>query len=304
MRETSLGKRSLLIAFLLGGLFLASCGSSDNEGTEPTGSYENVDRTDVSGTESESGDFGTEYVILERTETQVSSDELCNILNQLTFPDQVAQMLDKVNETKQPDFCLKTYTGPDVKDLPVPDIVNETFETIRKNHPDLLVYELAEMTDQLALAQGYEMKFIKPPSILIEISMTPKSVSPTIAVHVAPLRNFAESKIWNYDYVLNTLQPIADQIAQSLDLKPMFTSYENGSVNYFYSITQGTDTEQLVKQLHQHLLDNGWNVTNYASMMGITTLQAQKDNIVFELANVPGFGQSKTLFSFTLKIVE
>ncbi|NPA33613.1 MAG: hypothetical protein GXO48_01620 [Chlorobi bacterium] len=304
MRETGLGKQSLLIAFLFGGLFLASCGSSDNEGTEPTGSQGNVDKTDVSGTESESEDFGSEYVILDRAETQVSSDELCNVLNQLTFPEQIAQLLDKVSETKQSDFCLKTYTGPDVKDLPVPDIVNETFETIRKNHPDLLVYEFAEMTDQLAFAQGYEMKFIKSPSILIEISMTPKSVSPTIAVHVAPFKNFAERKIWNYDYVVNKLQPVADQIAQNLNLKPMYTSYENGSVNYFYSIPQETNTDQLVKQLHQYLLDNGWNVTNYASMMGITTLQAQKNNIVFELANMQGFGQSRTLFSFTLKIVE
>ncbi len=304
MRKWGVGKWTLPFAFLWTGLLLASCGTSDNEGIKTTDSQESIDGTNVSGTETESKSSGSEYVTLEHIETQVSPDELCDILNQLTLPEEVAQMLDKVNETKQSDFCLKTYTGPDVRDLPVPDIVNETFETIRKNHPDLLVYEFSEITDQFSLAQGHEMKFIKPPSILIEIAMTPKSVSPTIAVHVSPLKNFVESKIWNYDYVMDKLQPIANEIAQHLSLKPMSISYQNGSVSYIYSIPQDVNNKQLIEQLHKYLLENGWNVTNYTSLMGVTVLEAQKDNVAFELANMLGFGDSNSLFSFILKITE
>ncbi len=302
-------KSTLLWLFVIGGFIsLMSCGSGDDstEATQESDVPVSIEDQGKSrgNVENAEDKYGQKYIIIETegSDQNVSTDEMCQVIKELKLPEEIATLLENADEIRQTDYCLVSRTGPEVAQLPMPDIINKTFETIRENHPDLLVYGVVELTEKIAPAHGYEFEFIKVPSMLIEVGLSPTSISPMVYVKVSKFYGSYGGKVWNYDYVINTVQPIADQIANEFDLKPMARMYDRGKVTHVFSIPSDRDSKQLTEEVYQYLKDNGWNIKEYASFMGVTALNAEKDNVEFQLSNIAGWGQNASLFAFSLSL--
>ncbi len=299
-----------LVAFGVGLIFgLAAC----QGGSESSAEQQKEGGSSSSEAVSQGGKAGhiisgeERYVPFELREEPVSPEQLCEILDGLVLPEAVKQLLMEGIKVSQSDYCARMNNGLKTNQLPIPDIIEETFQSIRKHHPELLVYARTEWTKQVEVAQAIILRFIRLPNLMVEIVFVPQGLSSVVEAEVKVLHDLNADKIWKYDYVVGVLEPVAQEIANQLKLQqqPILRSYENGAITYTYSVPPDQQTDQLVAQLRDYLERTGWQNIDYASMMGVTALEAEKEGVKLTMGDVRDLMlQSNAMFTFVLQVKE
>ncbi len=291
---------------LVFGLTACKGGSESGAGQQKEGGSSSSEAVSQEGRPGHAISDEERYVPFEIREEPVSPEQLCEILDGLALPEAVKQLLMEGGKVLRSDYCARIYSGPKAKQLPMPDIIEETFQSIRKHHPDLLVYARTELTEQIEVAQAITLRFIRLPNLLVEIVFLPQGLSSAVNARVKVLHDLNANKIWKYDYVAGVLNPIAQEIASQLKLQQLILrSYENGAITYMYSVPPGQQSDQLVDQLRDYLRRTGWQNIDYASIMGVTALEAEKEGVKLTLGNVRDLRQqSNAMFTFVLQVKE